>query len=408
MPVTARDDAIRKISRAPPVGEVWDLTHRSRHEMRIVHVITGLGIGGAESMLLQLIKASDRSKLKHVVLTLSAANAMVPEFEALGITVMNLRAAGLGSLTAFFRARKLIKAFGPDVLMTWLHHSDLFGVMLRVAMPSLPLVWNIRCSKLSLDELPWRNLVIVRVLAWLSWIPSIIVANSVAGKREHIAVGYRAARWRVLPNGFDTKRFTLNRDTGLKVRTASGIPMDGFVIGLVGRYHPMKGFDLFIRIAGRLAKTSRVAHFVLVGTDVDATNAELRDLIAAAELEGRVTLLGQRTDIADVMNAFDVIACTSTSEGFSNVIGEAMSCGVPCVATDVGDNATLVGPGGSIVAAGDADALLTELIRMVEMPPELFQELKIRARTHILKNFAIEDVAYRYEKLFNEFPIRTK
>jgi glycosyltransferase involved in cell wall biosynthesis len=359
-------------------------------------------------MLLQLIKASDRSKLEHAVLTLSSANAMAPEFEALGIPVTDLQAVGLGGLTAFFRARKLIKAFGPNVLMTWLHHSDLFGVMLRVAMPSLPLVWNIRCSKLSFAELPWRNLFIVRLLAWLSWAPTVIVTNSVAGKREHIAVGYRTGGWRVLPNGFDTKRFTLNRDAGFRIRMASGIPMDGFVVGLVGRYHPMKGFDLFTRVAGRLAKTSRAVHFVLVGADVDAANVELRDLIAAAELEGRITLLGQRTDIADVMNAFDVIACTSTSEGFSNVIGEAMSCGVPCVATDVGDNATLVGPGGSIVPAGDADALLAALIRMVETPPELFQELKIRARAHILKNFAIEDISHRYEELFDEFPIRAK
>ena len=111
--------------------------------------------------------------------------------------------------------------------------------------------------------------------------------------------------------------------------------MEGFFIGLVGRYHPMKGFDRFIQVAGSLAKTSHAVHFVLVGADVDAANAELGKMIAAAELEGRITLLGQRIDIADVMNAFDVIACTSTSEGFSNVIGEAMSCGVPCVATDV-------------------------------------------------------------------------
>lgn len=376
--------------------------------MRVVHIITGLGIGGAESMLLQLIRASDRSKLEHTVLTLSSASEMVPKFESLGITVTGVHAGGLRGLTALFRARRLIKTFGADVVMTWLHHADLFGVMLKVTMPSLPLIWNVRCSKLSSAELPWHNLLLVRLLAWLSWVPTVIVANSVAGQREHIAVGYRSGGWRVLPNGFDTRRFTFNRDAGIRVRMASGIPIDGLVIGLVGRYHPMKGFDLFTQVAGRLARISRTVHFVLVGADVDATNTELRDLITAAELEGRVTLLGQRTDITDVMNAFDVIACTSTSEGFSNVIGEAMSCGVPCVATDVGDNATLVGPGGSIVPAGDADALLAALIRMVEMPPELFQELKTRARAHILEHFAIEDVSRRYEELFDEFPIRTK
>jgi len=376
--------------------------------MRVVHVITGLDTGGAESMLLQLIRASDRTTEEHIVFTLTSANDLVPEFEAAGVKVTCLGADRPGGSRALLKARKLIKAFSPDLVMTWLHHSDLFGVLLKPLMPSLPLVWNIRCSKLSLAELPWQNLLIVRLLAWLSWVPTAIVANSAAGKREHIAVGYRTAGWRILPNGFDTRRFAPDREAGAGIRQAAGIPQDAFVIGLVGRYHPMKGFDLFTEAAGRLAAGSDTVHFVLVGPDVDAANVELRSLIAAARLEARVTLLGRRVDIADVMNAFDVIASTSTSEGFSNVIGEAMSCGVPCVATDVGANAVLVGPGGSVVPPGDVDALVTALTRMIETPAQSFQALKALARTHILENFSIEDVARRYKELFDELALQPK
>lgn len=373
--------------------------------MRVVHIITGLGIGGAESMLFQLIRASDRSTDEHIVLTLTSADAMVPQFEALGVTVTKLRAGRLSGLSALVKARKLIKAFKPNLVMTWLHHSDLFGVLLKALIPSLPLVWNVRCSKLSATELPLRNLLIVRLLAFLSWVPITIVANSTAGKREHITVGYRPAGWRVLPNGFDTTRFTPNRAAGDRIRATSGIPLDAFVVGLVGRYHPMKGFDLFMKVAGRLAKTSPAIHFVLAGTEVDAANAELRKMIATAEIEDRITLLGQRADIADVMNVFDVTVCTSTSEGFSNVIGEAMSCGVPCAATDVGDNARLVGLGGRIVPAGDAVSLAAAITHMIEMSPLSFQELRERARTQIIENFAIENIAHRYKELFDEFAI---
>lgn len=376
--------------------------------MRVIHLITGLGIGGAESMLLKLMRASDRAGQEHVVLTLTSVNTMAPAFEALGVAVTSLGAEGLGGLAALFKARRLVKTFRPNLVMTWLHHSDFFGVMLKCLIPSLPLVWNIRCSKLSATELPRRNLFIVRLLALLSWVPTAIVSNSTAGKREHIALGYRRGGWRILPNGFDLTRFTPNRDAGVKIRAAAGIPLDAFTIGLVGRYHPMKGFDLFTKVAGRLAAASSAVHFVLVGANIVPSNAELAGLISASKLEGRISLLGQRLDIADVMNVFDVIACTSTSEGFSNVVGEAMSCGVPCVATDVGENAALVGPGGSLVPAGDADALFTALTRMIDMPSKSFQDLKARARAHVLENFAIEDVVRRYEELFDEFSDRSK
>ena len=369
--------------------------------MRIVHVITGLDVGGAESMLLQLIRASRYPGQEHTVLTLTSANSMVPQFEALGVAVTCLHAHGLGGMAALFKAKMLIKSFRPDVVMTWMHHSDFFGALLKITTPSLRLVWNIRCSKLSPADLPWRNLLIVRLLAGLSWLPNAIVTNSVAGKREHIALGYRSGGWHLLPNGFDTARFAPDREAGARVRIEAGIPQHAFIVGLVARYHPMKGFDLFMRMAGRLTKTERKFHFVLAGEGVDRNNEQLMQLVAVNKLEGRITLLGPRRDIADVMNAFDVIACTSTSEGFSNVIGEAMACGVPCVATDVGDNALIVGPAGTVVAPGDADALVVALAEMAKLPDQSFQKLKSEARRQILKKFAIQDIASQYKNFFD-------
>jgi glycosyltransferase involved in cell wall biosynthesis len=139
----------------------------------------------------------------------------------------------------------------------------------------------------------------------------------------------------------------------------------------------------------------------MVGGGVDGQNYELAQLIEANKLAGRVTLLGPRPDIAEVMNALDVIACTSTSEGFSNVIGEAMACGVPCVTTDVGDNALIVGSGGIIVPPGDDDALVLALAHMADLPEQSFRELKFEARKQILRNFAIRDIARQYKNFFD-------
>jgi glycosyltransferase involved in cell wall biosynthesis len=361
-------------------------------------------------MLLQLLRASAGSGRRQAVLTLTSADSLASQIEALGVPVINLNARGLnGGFSALREARALVRAYRPSLAMTWLHHADLFGVLLKcLCCPSLPLVWNIRCSKLAPGFLPWKNLLIVRLLARFSAIPAMIVANSTAGMREHIAVGYRRSGWRVLPNGFDTVRFAPDREAGKNLRRSFGISDDAFVVGLVARYHPMKGFDLFVRASARLAAAQPRAHFVLAGGGVCSDNQELVGWIDAAGLGKRITLLGPRNDVPVVMNALDVLVSSSTSEGFPNVIGEAMACGVPCVATNVGDSALLVGPAGRVVAAGDADALVAALESLIAMPAAEFAALRQAARTHILEKFAIADIASRYLELFDEFETSRK
>ena len=371
--------------------------------MLVVHVITGLSIGGAESMLLQLLRASAHGRAKHLVLTLSSENALKGEVEATGVRVINLSEGGKSIFGSLWRARALIKAQCPSLVMSWLHHADLFAVMLKGFFPKLPLIWNIRCSKLEPAYLPRRNLLMVSVLARLSGVPTAIVANSKAGMQAHIAAGYRTEGWRVLPNGFDIERFCPNEAQGLKLRSEAGISRDAFVVGIVSRYHPMKGFDLFVRAAARIAAASPRAHFVMVGSGVDWNNRELSNWIGETGLRERFTLLGARRDIPQVMNMLDILVSSSTSEGFPNVIGEAMACGTPCVATDVGDSAYLVGETGKIVAFGSEKALADAALELDAMPQAEYKHMREAARRRILEQFSINEISTRYQELFNEF-----
>lgn len=371
---------------------------------RILHIITGLGLGGAETMLFKLLKASDRNATEHAVLTLTSVDLLADEIRKLGVTVRSLDITGGASgIRALWRARAIVREFRPQLVMTWLHHADLFGTVLKGLLPSMRLAWNLRCSKLSPNELSANNIRIVRLLARLSFVPDIVVANARAGQAEHIAVGYSPRRWRVLPNGFDTRAFAPDVAAGQRVRASLGLSAQHFVIGMVGRYHAMKGFGLFIEAAGKLARENDRVRYVLVGKDVDAGNAELESMLAAAGIEDRVLLLGQRSDVAPVMNAFDVLANTSTSEGFPNVIGEAMSCGVPCVATDVGDSADIVGEAGLVVPSGDVAALLDAWRQLGSLSQEKFAALKAKARQRVLDEYEIGVVARRYQELFDEF-----
>lgn len=370
----------------------------------IFHVITGLGIGGAETALLQLLKASAGTESEHVIFTLSTKDDLTEAVRKTGARVIPLRTSGLTSIIgSVLRVRSLIKSERPLLLMTWMHHADLFGAVLKCFCPSLPLVWNIRCSKLEVGYLPKRNLQIVNLLAKLSWLPAAIVSNSYAGQREHIAVGYRRKGWRVLHNGFDTETLARDPEVSLQMKEKLGYPAEAILIGLIARYHPMKGFDLFIRAAGRLACSEKSVHYVLVGNEVHDQNQELLNMIVAAGLEGRVSLLGQRQDIPNIMTMLDVVVSASTSEGFPNVVGEAMACGTPCVVTDVGDSAVLVGEVGKIIASGDEDGLVSALSELINMSSEEFEDLRYLTRSRIVSYFSRTRMSERYQELFDEF-----
>jgi glycosyltransferase involved in cell wall biosynthesis len=373
--------------------------------MLVVHIITGLGIGGAESMLLQLLRISAHGPAKHLVLMLSPEDALRDQVEATGVPVINLSEGGKNIFGSLLRARLLFKVQCPSLIMTWLHHADLFGVMLKCFFPMLPLIWNIRCSKLEPDYLPRRNLLMVSLLARLSWVPTAIIANSSAGMQAHIAAGYKPEGWRVLPNGFDIERFCPNEKEGQRLRIEIGIDRNAFIIGLVARFHPMKGFDLFVRAAERIAVASPHAHFVMVGSEVDWNNRQLSNWIEEAGLRKRFTLLGSRLDIPQVMNMLDILVSSSTSEGFPNVIGEAMACGTLCVATDVGDSAYLVGETGKIVLFdSDSDRALADAILEFDvMPKAQFNRMREAARCRILEQFSINEISMRYHEVFNEF-----
>lgn len=368
---------------------------------RVLHIITGLGLGGAEMMLLKLLQASDRSATEHVVLTLTDLDVLAPDIRSLGVPVQSLGVAGgLSGMRALWRARRLVSQFRPDAVMTWLHHADLFGVALKCLAPSIRLIWNLRCSRLSPEELPRSNILLVKLLARLSFVPAVIVANARFGMEEHVRMGYRARRWMVLPNGFDVAAFAPDAEARRAIRQQLGVSDGDFAIGMVGRYHAMKGFDTFVRAAGLLAKKETRARFVLVGTDVSGDNAELKAMLEAAGILGKVALLGQRRDIPAIMNAFDILASTSTSEGFPNVIGEAMSCGIPCAVTDVGDSACIVGQAGVVVQPGDGEAMAAAWQSLSAMPEKDFLALKQLARQRIVEEYEIGVVARRYQALF--------
>jgi glycosyltransferase involved in cell wall biosynthesis len=375
---------------------------KSPEAIRVLHVITGLQGGGAEMMLYKLLGRMDPKRFSNVVLSLTSGGDIGSRISSLGIPCHELDIAGLsGGVRGLRRAVTLIRAFRPNVIQTWLHHADLFGTVAGRLAGNPNIVWNLRCSSLSPSDFPQSSLRLVRILGLLSSIPKVVIANSAAGKSAHVHAGYHPRRWEIVPNGFDTESLAPNGDARIRIRQELDINDSVALIGIVGRYHPMKGHALFLRAAANLVGTRSTTRFLMVGRGLDSKNVELVEQIRGLNLESHVKLLGERRDVPDIMSALDILASSSTSgEGFPNVIGEAMACGLPCVGTDVGDTRTIIGETGLVVPAGDSEALANAWRQLLGMRPEDRQLLGAAARTRIHDSFEIGVIAARYERLY--------
>jgi len=204
----------------------------------------------------------------------------------------------------------------------------------------------------------------------------------------------------VIPNGFDLSRFVPDQRMRHEVRAELGLTPDAPLIGMVGRYDPIKNHTGFIQAAKRIRQQVPAAHFVLVGMGVDAANPELSAALATAGLGGAVHMLGLRQDIPRLMAALDVLALPSHGEAFPNVLGEAMACGVPCVTTDVGDAAYIVGPSGQVVPVGEMEALADKVVQLLSLEPAAMEQLRQQARARISELFEIGGVVSQYERLY--------
>jgi glycosyltransferase involved in cell wall biosynthesis len=379
-----------------------DVLEKNSDAIRVLHVITGLQGGGAEMMLYKLLRRIDRERFSNVVLSLTSSGEIGSRISSLGIPCYDLGIEGVGGgVRGLRRAVKLIREFRPNVIQTWLHHADLFGTVAGRLAGNRNIIWNLRCSSLSPNDFPKSSLRLVRILALLSSIPKAVIANSVAGKSAHAQAGYHPGRWEIIPNGFDTEFLAPNRDARIRLRRELGLDDSVGLIGIVGRYHPMKAHALFLQAAAKLAETRPTTRFLMVGRGLDKSNGELMEQIRRLRLESHVLLLGERRDIPDLMSALDILTSASTSgEGFPNVVGEAMSCGLPCVGTDVGDTRAIIGDTGLVVAGGDSEALAGAWDELLAMRPDDRQLLGVAARARIEDSFEIGVIARRYQQLY--------
>jgi len=367
-------------------------------------VITGLPRGGAEMMLYKLLSRIDRTRFESAVIALKEEGPMAERIRALGTSVESLGMRGaLGDLGRLVRLRRSLVQHAPHVVQTWLYHADLLGGLAAKLAGSPPVVWGVRMGGLDPREVRASSIRIAHLCARLSRrLPSRIVCCSKAGQQWHGALGYDEGRMTLIPNGFDIDEFHPDESARRAVRAELGVADATALVGLVARFDPHKDHQNFVAAAAELTESFRDVRFVLLGAGADATNAALTRWIDDTAIRDRFVLLGSRSDVSRFTAAFDVAVSSSSGEGFSNVIGEAMACEVPCIVTDVGDSSWIVGDTGRVVPPRDPTALAGAIGEMLRLNDESRRQLGRAARQRVLDNFELSHVVRRYEELYIE------
>ena len=392
--------------RATVTGGASANTGASDAPIEVMHVITSLDVGGAETMLAQLVAADTAGPVSHSVVSLKPGGALRARLKDAGIPVTDVGVGRRrGALTGLVRLAGIIRSRRPAVVQSWLYHADLLATLalaLSGRRRATRLVWGVRCANMDMRRYSLSTRCILKLLPLLSSRTDLVLCNSDSGRAVHERLGYQPPRWRVIPNGVDVDRFRPRPGERAAIRAELGVDDSSFAVGMCARVDPMKDHDNFVKAAAAFAKTVPEARFVLVGVGTDEPGSALDRAITVSGIAGRFVRLGQRQDIGRIHAALDVATLSSASEGFPNVLAEAMACGVPCVATDVGDSASIIGDTGLVVPPRNAEALSAAWDRLRRESCDHQATRGVAARRRVASRYALTTMIEAYRTLYSE------
>jgi len=368
--------------------------------MKVLHIITDLNIGGAEMMLYKLLTSLRDDALDSSVILLMGQGKITNQVERLGVKVetLNLGQGEFPSWQTIKNLKQFIQAFNPDIVQGWMYHGNIAATvavfLLDPMRRKVKLFWNVRQTLYDINSEKIQTRWLIILGRWLSFFPYSIVYNSNLSAEQHCNVGYSVKKTKIIPNGFDLQKFRSDQNRRQQLHEELGVAESVFLVGHISRLHPMKDHATLLRAIDRVVDSlsstggKQEVLFLLIGHGVTSelsNNQEIR-------------FLGERSDIPKIMSALDIVVSSSAwGEGFPNVIGEAMASEVPCVVTDVGDSAYIVGKYGRVCSVGDDQCIANSLLQLIENKQERITVGK-QARKRIKENYSMDKIKKEYLK----------
>ncbi|MBD2563164.1 MULTISPECIES: glycosyltransferase [Nostoc] len=366
---------------------------------KIVFLIRDLNYGGAERQLVTLVKALDKECFDITILCFYSSGllSLDKDLKDSNIPIICLDKQGRWHLFGFFlHLVQHLQRIHPDVLHGYIGIPNLFTIFLKPFFPSTRMVWGIRSSNVDSNSYNWLGRLLFQLERLLARFADLIIVNSYAGREYYLTHGFPSNKMMVIHNGIDIELFKPDQGARIKVRKSWGIPEDTILLGLVGRLDIRKDHPTFLRAAALLFKDRQDVRFVCVGSGSENYVRELRQMADELSISNQVIWIKARADISAIYNALDIVVSSSYTEGFPNVIGEAMSCGVPCVVTDVGDSAWIVGDMDVVVPPKNPEALKTAMKNLIEkLGNNECDRTQIRQR--IIDNFSVAKLVLKTE-----------
>ena len=372
---------------------LW-IKNESRSE--IVYIVNSLEKGGAENVLFNLIK--EKNKARIIIITLIKKSFYGNILEKKGYKVYNINLKkDIFIFSKLFKLVFLLIKFKPITVHTWLYHSNLVGGIVAKSLGVKNIFWSIH------HDYEYSNLFMMielKLLTILSYfITNKIIYCSNSSKKNHLANGFKQRNSILIENGVCVSKFKYNIDIRNRLRDKFKIKNDCLVLGNVSRYHPIKDHDTLLKAFQKLKESKLNFKAILVGRGLSEENIELINIIKKYNLQDEIILYGPCDEVYKIINAFDLNILSSKSECFPMTLIESMSCGIPCISTDVGDAKKIIGNSGWIIEKENPIAL-TNCVKYINSKKYLLKEKSNLARIRVTSFFNINQTNSKYNDLY--------